>query len=160
MRKQKQEKPFSAQGLHGKYSYPTTICEVRHHFSAEDDDDDSGDDNFSRAAWARTGVIAYAREKNCVTEPLDQCIADLICDLAHLCDHEGVKLVECIRIGGNAYQSETDSKGDQLDGVHGWSDVVRVWPGRTYRVITAADGNVRLVMSVTEEGEIKTEVKS
>jgi hypothetical protein len=77
--------------------------------------------NDQRAAWAEVALREYAYE---VSGPramaddrhLDNVAADLLCDLAHIADERGWKLVDLLRVARARYDLETEGQGEQFDG--------------------------------------------
>jgi hypothetical protein len=68
--------------------------------------------NEGRAELAREALDAFKSE----TRPcnLETLISDLICDLAHLCDYEGISLAERLCTAADFYLEATNFKGKQL----------------------------------------------
>jgi len=50
------------------------------------------------------------------TPNLDHVAASFLCDLAHLADERGWKLVDLLRVARARYDLETESRGEQFDG--------------------------------------------
>ena len=50
------------------------------------------------------------------TPNLDNEAASLLCDLAHLADERGWKLVELLRVARARYDLKTESRGEQFEG--------------------------------------------
>src|SRR5438105_287733 len=77
--------------------------------------------NDERAHWAETALRGFAYE---VSGPqgledlrqLDHVASNFLCDLAHLADQRGWKLVDVLRVARAAYELETEGQGEQFDG--------------------------------------------
>jgi hypothetical protein len=82
---------------------------------------DPDDMNLQRALWAKAALREFAIE---VSGPqalsdmreLDNVAASFLCDLAHLADERGWKLVDLLRVARARYDLETESRGEQFDG--------------------------------------------
>jgi hypothetical protein len=82
---------------------------------------DPDDMNLQRALWAKAALREFAIQ---VSGPqalsdmreLDNVAASLLCDLAHLADERGWKLVDLLRVARARYNLETESRGEQFDG--------------------------------------------
>ena len=79
--------------------------------------------NDDRAKWALSAVSEFGYTTGECFETfkgdqrltiLEQNISDLLCDLAHLCDREGMNLTHLISRARRHYNEETDRKGGQL----------------------------------------------
>ena len=82
---------------------------------------DPDDMNEQRAAWAEIALREFAYEVNgpqAMTDDshLDHVAADFLCDLAHLADTRGWKLVDLLRVARARYSLETEDQGIQFDG--------------------------------------------
>lgn len=62
--------------------------------------------NKDRADWARIAVRVYAEETGSDQEDLETNIADLLCDLRHLCDERGFDFGYCDDRGAEHYAEE------------------------------------------------------
>jgi len=82
---------------------------------------DPDDLNEQRALWAEVALRELAYE---ISGPqalsdmreLDNVAASFLCDLAHLADERGWKLVELLRVARARYDLETEGRGEQFDG--------------------------------------------
>jgi hypothetical protein len=82
---------------------------------------DPDDMNLQRALWAKAALREFAIQ---VSGPqalsdmreLDNVAASFLCDLAHLADERGWKLVDLLRVARARYDLETESRGEQFDG--------------------------------------------
>jgi len=61
--------------------------------------------NDDRAAWAGDAIDAFARTTG-VDDP-DDAVSDLIADLRHWCDRNGVEFEEAVRRAAHHYETET-----------------------------------------------------
>jgi hypothetical protein len=82
---------------------------------------DPDDMNEQRALWAEVALREFAYEISgpqgmADTPNLDNVTTSLLCDLAHLADARGWKLVELLRVARARYDLETESRGEQFDG--------------------------------------------
>jgi hypothetical protein len=82
---------------------------------------DPDDMNEQRALWAEVALREFAYEISgpqgmADTPNLDNVVASLLCDLAHLADERGWKLVDLLRVARGRYDLETESRGEQFDG--------------------------------------------
>src|SRR5947209_18974900 len=76
--------------------------------------------NDQRANWAEAALRHYAVQ---VSGPhafedmcnADEVVANVLCDLAHLADERGWRLVDLLRIARSRYELETESQGEQFD---------------------------------------------
>lgn len=66
--------------------------------------------NNDRAGWAQAAVDAFASktEMDRAGEDFETIAADLLCDLMHLCDKNGVKFHEVLERGNANYQAEVE----------------------------------------------------
>lgn len=66
--------------------------------------------NDDRADWARSAAKAFAKRTGQTVEGdgWDTIIMDLIADLAHFCDREGLELEDLVQRAANHYDAETD----------------------------------------------------
>lgn len=75
--------------------------------------------NKDRAEWARVAVQAFATQTGLDTDAaadgIATAITDLLADLGHLCDREGLSLPAIWQTAAMHYNEETDNQGDQLD---------------------------------------------
>ena len=67
--------------------------------------------NNDRAEWAQTGLDAFAVEIGGRGEPLAQNMGDLLADLMHLCDREGIDFKDVLRVAETHYTEETELDG-------------------------------------------------
>jgi hypothetical protein len=82
---------------------------------------DPDDMNEQRALWAEVALREFAYEVNgpqamADTLNLDNVATSFLCDLAHLADERGWKLVDLLRVARARYDLETESRGKQFDG--------------------------------------------
>ena len=81
---------------------------------------DEGISNGERAAWAETALMAFGRQIGAVSSSIGDkeepflIVADLLADLAHWCDLNGVELRSAIQYAARHYRTETGSQGKQL----------------------------------------------
>jgi hypothetical protein len=81
---------------------------------------DEGTTNDQRAAWAEVALLAFgqrtgmAKTKVGNEEASFLLVADLLVDLAHWCDRNGVNLAGTLKYAARHYQTETGGKGKQL----------------------------------------------
>lgn len=85
--------------------------------------DSSADDeptNDERASWAAVGLIAFGQRTGMVRSHVGDkedaflVVADLLCDIAHWCDRNGVNLPSALRLATSHYREETGGQGGQL----------------------------------------------
>jgi hypothetical protein len=81
---------------------------------------DPDDMNEQRALWAEVALREFAYEVNGPHAMADTCnldnVADsFLCDLAHLADVRGWKLVDLLRVARARYDLETEGQGEQFD---------------------------------------------
>jgi hypothetical protein len=62
--------------------------------------------NEDRASWARIALDAFIARLNMGDEQTEDCVSDLLCDMMHLCDTDGVDWDECLRRALNNYRAE------------------------------------------------------
>jgi hypothetical protein len=55
--------------------------------------------NARRAYWAESAVVAYASAADCFGEPLDVVLGDLLVNLRHFCDREGLDFDALVDFG-------------------------------------------------------------
>lgn len=73
--------------------------------------------NRDRSGWAMAAVETFqAATRLSKADGLDTAIMDLIGDLAHLCDDEGLNLAGLITRAKFHYDQETDFLGKQFEG--------------------------------------------
>jgi hypothetical protein len=82
---------------------------------------DPDDMNEQRALWAEVALRELAYEVSgpqamADTCNLDNVAASFLCDLAHLADESGWKLVHVLRVARARYDLETEGRGEQFDG--------------------------------------------
>ena len=82
---------------------------------------DPDDMNEQRAAWAEVALREHAYEVSgpqamADTNNLDNVAINFLCDLAHLPDQRGWKLVNLLRRARASYDLETENRGEQFDG--------------------------------------------
>lgn len=72
--------------------------------------------NKNRSDWALEAIAAFQNTTNADDE---DAVADLICDLAHMCDRfpEYGTLADAIRRAAMHYDEETSGRGKQFKGV-------------------------------------------
>lgn len=98
---------------------PTTVSELNA-FVADnqagglvgptEDPEEIREDCLTQASWAGLGILVFAARVYHgidVEEPLDQTIADFICDLMHLCDVLGEEFDDLVERGRGYYKPET-----------------------------------------------------
>jgi hypothetical protein len=66
--------------------------------------------NEDRASWAEVAVEAFKKETRMEGEDLETCMGDLLCDLRHLADAEGLSWDGLLHKGDMHYRAE---RGDQ-----------------------------------------------
>jgi hypothetical protein len=81
---------------------------------------DPDDMNEQRALWAEVALREFAYEISgpqgmADTPNLDNVTTSLLCDLAHLADARGWKLVDLLRVARARYDLETLSNGEQFN---------------------------------------------
>ena len=70
-------------------------------------EDDGRDQNVRRAAWAREAVAAFQNETGQDdSDGLDTLLTDLLCDLLHLCDQEGLEFQSILLLAKTHYDAE------------------------------------------------------
>jgi len=77
--------------------------------------------NAQRALWPEIALREFAYEVSgpqalAETRNLENLAADFLCDLAHLADPRGWKLVDLLRVARARYDLATESRGEQFDG--------------------------------------------
>jgi hypothetical protein len=82
---------------------------------------DPDDMNEQRSLWAEVALREFAfvaSGPQAMADPnnLDHVAISFLCDLAHLADNRGWKLVDLLRIARARYDLETESRGEQFDG--------------------------------------------
>ena len=81
---------------------------------------DEGITNDERASWAEVGLIAFGQLTGMVRSHIGDkedgflVVADLLCDIAHWCDRNGVDLPSALRLAASHYMEETGGQGGQL----------------------------------------------
>jgi len=81
---------------------------------------DEGTTNAQRASWDEAALLAYGKRTGTVREAVGDnedpllIVADLLADLAHWCDRNGIELQSAIRHAARHYQTETAHQGRQL----------------------------------------------
>ncbi len=71
-------------------------------------DDDCSDQNAQRAARARAAVATFRYETGQGdADGLDTVLTDLLCDLLHLCDQEGLSFERVVLLARTHYNAET-----------------------------------------------------
>jgi hypothetical protein len=79
-----------------------------------------GTTNDQRAGWAEDALMAFARRTGTIANRIGDredpflIVADLLADLAHWCDRNGVDLQAAIQSAGRHYKTETGAEGKQL----------------------------------------------
>jgi hypothetical protein len=68
--------------------------------------------NNDRAEWARVAVeafrdVCHGSKKEDGSPLIEEAVGDLIADMLHLCDQEGVDPLQCVRNGVSNYVAET-----------------------------------------------------
>jgi hypothetical protein len=77
---------------------------------------DPEDMNDARAEWAGDALAYFARKHGEEEEGCEaQNLADLLADLAHYCDRNGLSLDGCLTTAQMHYAEETDHEGAQFD---------------------------------------------
>jgi len=82
---------------------------------------DPDDMNEQRALWAEVALREFAYEVSAPqgmadTSNLDNVASSFLCDLAHLADERGWKLVDLLRVARARYDLATEGQGEQFDG--------------------------------------------
>jgi len=82
---------------------------------------DPGDMNEQRSLWAEVALLEFAFEVGgpqslADTRELDNVAASFLCNLAHLADDRGWKVVNLLRVACARYDLDTESRGEQFDG--------------------------------------------
>ena len=84
---------------------------------------DEGISNDDRAAWAEVALVAFARRTgmlkeqdhiNVQSEDRFHILADLLADLGHWCDRNGVDLPSALAHAAWHYHAETGGEGTQF----------------------------------------------
>ena len=81
---------------------------------------DEGITNAERASWAQVGLIAFGQRTGMVRSHIGDkedaflVVADLLCDIAHWCDRNGVDLQSALSLAKSHYIEETSGQGTQL----------------------------------------------
>jgi hypothetical protein len=76
--------------------------------------------NDERASWAEVGLVTFGQVTGMVRSHLGDkedaflLVADLLCDIAHWCDRNGVDLQSALRLATSHYIEETSGQGAQL----------------------------------------------
>jgi hypothetical protein len=68
--------------------------------------------NQERASWAMIAVQSFQDETGLTGDSLDTAILDLLGDLMHLCDVEGISFESCLERGKWHYDYELTSPND------------------------------------------------
>ena len=88
--------------------------------TAPDATADEGITNNERALWAEAGLVVFGRLTGMVRSHVGDkedaflVVADLLCDIAHWCDRNGVDLQSALRLATSHYIEETGGQGTQL----------------------------------------------
>lgn len=114
--------------------------------------------NKDRADWANVALAAFGDETG---QTIDgdgpqQMIADLLCDLAHFCDRNGLSFAVCLSSGRNHYEEETSRKGTQFPAAPEVEQGEFI-PGKKDAIcaaICSAEDICTLVNRLTEKDEI------
>jgi len=82
---------------------------------------DPDDMNEQRALWAEVALREFAFEVSgsqalADIKNLDHVAIDFLCDLAHLADLRGWKLIDLLRVARARYDLSTESQGEQFVG--------------------------------------------
>jgi len=104
--------------------------------------------NQDRAEWARAAVDAFRAETGLDDgDGMDTAIGDLLADLAHLCDVEGLDFANLLARADDHYTAETSTEGsedaEEIDG--------------TWSVFVGADMEGDACLYITAEGEYLSE---
>jgi len=104
---------------------------------------DPDDMNEQRALWAEVGLREIAYEVSgpqgmADTRNLDNVAASFLCDLAHLADERGWKLVELLRVARARYDLETEGQGEQFEG---FEQLVSLAYGAAKKTVRSASVN-------------------
>lgn len=85
---------------------------------------DEGISNDDRAAWAEVALLAFARRTGMLKEQDEMgniegedpflVLADLLADLGHWCDRNGVDFPSALTHAAGHYAAESDGQGPQL----------------------------------------------
>lgn len=67
--------------------------------------------NRDRAEWAREALDGFIAETGNASGTTDEHVSDLLCDLRHLCDAEGVEWAAMIRRANMHYRAEIEELG-------------------------------------------------
>lgn len=78
-------------------------------------------DNYDRAEWARVGVMAFADETGIGNEDMHTQIGDLLADLMHLADLEGLDWETVVRRATMHYEDEIAELGKASPSPKAWS---------------------------------------
>lgn len=76
--------------------------------------------NDKRASAARRALLFFARDfgetddEGEISTFAQQNISDLIADLAHLCDRQGIEILRCFSNARSNYSEETENSGGQF----------------------------------------------
>jgi hypothetical protein len=76
--------------------------------------------NDERASWAAVALLAYGKHKEFIGEEIGDdeapylIVEELLADLAHWCDRNGVNLQAAIHHAKQHYQAEAGLRGKQL----------------------------------------------
>jgi hypothetical protein len=77
--------------------------------------------NLQRALWAKAALREFAIQVNgpqalSDMRELDNMAASFLCDLAHLADERGWKLLDLLRVARARYDLDSEGRGEQFDG--------------------------------------------
>ncbi len=81
---------------------------------------DEGITNDERASWAEVGLLAFGQRTGMLKAHVGDkedpflVVADLLGDLAHWCDRNGVDMRVALRLAAQHYDEETGGKGEQI----------------------------------------------
>jgi hypothetical protein len=76
--------------------------------------------NEERSGWAEAALLAFGQRTGAIANAIGDreepflILADLLADLAHWCDRNGVDLQSAIQYAGRHYKTETGAEGTQL----------------------------------------------
>lgn len=73
--------------------------------------------NLDRSTWADAALDAYARLTRTIPEDSDteELVRDLLTDLMHLCDRDGVDFAQELEYARGNYQEEMDEEAEETD---------------------------------------------
>lgn len=85
------------------------------------DDPEEPGKNEDRAGWAQTALEAFATETGLDLEPdadgPETALGDLLANLGHYCDRNGLELSKILRTAEMQYNAETGNQGKQFGGL-------------------------------------------